>query len=199
MVVVDLVFVDGEACMYDAKSQQTKDLLVKAARLPPHRVHVMCTAARARCVCCAAKPGDDGGFVRTVLDAVQGLLAAGHVVVLLGWSYGGSVVASISEILQSPNLHMATYDSTRIPSPSPNIVHYMRGGSTNRFCDLPAPPPHVPQWDAARRVLWLSAHSTLHDVIHTSLKHVRGLGGGSGGKQLAYGSRGRMGPSRRPT
>ncbi len=97
---------------------------------------------------CAIPPSTKSKFVAETYQVTKDLLAKDYDVILVGHSYGGSVVSRVAEILKSPEskLHMFTLGSIYVPEPSQtpyaNITHIMFKGDVAMKCNKLKPEKH---------------------------------------------------------
>lgn len=109
---------------------------------------------------CSIKPSLSNHFVKEVFDHVVEHLKQGHIVSLAGHSYGGSVVARVTELLakkQSTSLgrvlnqfRAATFGSIYVPESSTvdgiNVAHYMYVNDVALKCNGLARPDARVKW-----------------------------------------------------
>lgn len=90
---------------------------------------------------CAMRPSGSSAMVKQVLGWAEHYTKVGFDVVLIGHSYGGSVVAACAEGLQrrNPRLHMVTLGSIYVPPPQrtpfAEIKHVMNVGDIAMKCN----------------------------------------------------------------
>ena len=152
-----ILFVEGLGCKYDKKDQDEfktilTDIINPLVNKDTKRtitIDISCyenTLKQFRSVLSHLfKPGNtfpkiDIQYVNTLYGKASGYLEQGHEVIVMGFSYGGSVVSRIAELFSRdprfyktnemiPHLYMATFGSVYVPKTIQtnrvNITHYL--------------------------------------------------------------------------